>query len=170
MPLPDDPALAPIPNFYAEIADVWALLRGLSPDDLDRVDSWLEGLADGQRDFGQARVTLDDLPRLALQVHETGRHRYALRRAENAFRHGPPPPARKPAKPPRDATAALALQLLTLQSDVLKSAAALDLPRRHRRIARKAHNHVQVMLQRREDFVPGACRLLRLAIAHATEA
>lgn len=164
-----DPAPAPIPNFDAEIADAWAKLRELSDEDLDRVSAWLGAVREGglgQRD--RAR-TADQVAQLALEMHGLGRRTYALKRARERFRMGEAEPSEPVFGDDGEPVDELVTQIATAQLRIRESFAAINRPRRREAIAELALGIASRLLgDQLELHVPGACRLLRLAIAHAT--
>lgn len=168
---PAQPGPAPIPDFDAEIADAWAQLRGLSDEDLGRVAAWLGAVREGglgQRD--RAR-TADQIAPLALEMYELGRRTYALKRARERFRMGEAKPSEPVFGDDGEPVDELAPHIAGCQAGIRENLAAIDRPHRRRAIAEQALGIASRLLGDQLDLhVPGACRLLRLAIAHATEA
>lgn len=166
---PAAPAPAPIPDFTAEIADAWAQLRELSDQDLDRVSAWLGAAREGRLNEHTRATTTDQVAQLALEMYELGRRPYALKRARERFRMGPSKPGEPLFGDDGEPVDELATLIAESQASIRKNLAAINRPSHREAIAELALGIASRLLgDQLELHVPGACRLLRLAIAHAT--
>lgn len=143
---------APIPDFTAEIADAWAKLRELSDEDLGRVEAWFGATREGRLNPYLMATTAEHVAQLALELHESGRRAYALKKARERFRFGPPAHEGQEAM-----LRAGVIRVNPRQCQMELAETALGIATR-------------LLGDQSDQHVPGACRLLRLAIAHAAEA